>query len=435
MICFLLSFQNSGFANTDERENASELESKADTYLKPYLERGDFSGAILIAKGDTVLLDKAYGMASYELNVPNTTATKFPVASVTKTFTAAAIAVLQEKGLLEISDTLGAHIPDFTYGDKITIRHLLRHESGLSNPDYVRNARPVSLKELARQIGAKPLLFEPGTNGRYSNGGFNLLAYVVEQVAGMSYADFLQKNIFEPLALQGTDEQSDAIVHDLALPYLPGPPPTGLAKAPWRYDGLSTGSGSLYSTTSDLYRWLKAVHHNQLFDITALEYPYGWGRLDKYGHKGLEQTGLSTGYTSYIAAYFDDDLYVVVLTNAESIKWNKWGRDLAAIALEKEYEEEDVPMGIAISGKELAKCVGKYQREEQILTIVNNDDHLWVYTDQWPIGKYLLPVSESKFALRADFGWIVFDTLQNNVYQNLTWHFNDDARSQYQRLD
>jgi CubicO group peptidase (beta-lactamase class C family) len=101
---------------------------------------GGFNGTILIAKGGKVLLSKGYGMANYEVGVPNTSQTKFHIGSVSKTFTAAAIMLLEERGLLNINDPLTKFIPDYPNGNKITVHHLLTNTSGIPNinnfPEY-----------------------------------------------------------------------------------------------------------------------------------------------------------------------------------------------------------------------------------------------------------------------------------------------------------
>ena len=103
------------------------IAEQVDTYLKPYLDAASFSGAVLLARGGKILLSKGYGMANYELNIPNTPQTKFHIASLSKTFTAAAILLLQERGLLSVHDPIARFIPDYPRGNEITLHHLLTH--------------------------------------------------------------------------------------------------------------------------------------------------------------------------------------------------------------------------------------------------------------------------------------------------------------------
>src|SRR5262249_48879740 len=191
------------------------LEARVDAYLVPFVKGNNFLGVVLIAQGDLTLVNRAYGKASYELNVPNSPETRFHVASVSKLFTAASILLLEERGLLHVSDPISRFLLDFPSGQKITLRHLLTHSSGIANvnnlPEYAAASRapqtPGSLIELFK---SKPLRFEPGTKYEYSNSNYNLLAFVIEQASHQSYGEFLRENIFEPLGLKNTAHDGDA---------------------------------------------------------------------------------------------------------------------------------------------------------------------------------------------------------------------------------
>jgi CubicO group peptidase (beta-lactamase class C family) len=211
-----------------QQEKTKSIEAEVDAYVKPYLEMGGFSGSILIAKGGKILLKKGYGMANYELGVPNTPDTKFHIASVSKPFTAAAVMLLQERGLLSVSDPLTKFISDYPKGDKITVHHLLTHTSGIPNvnnyPDYDAKSKfpqtPASLVEMFKN---KPLIMQPGDQYNYSNSNYNLLAYIIEKVSGKSYGEFLKENIFQPLAMKDTghDGQAETLLKNRASGYVP----------------------------------------------------------------------------------------------------------------------------------------------------------------------------------------------------------------------
>jgi CubicO group peptidase (beta-lactamase class C family) len=129
-----------GYAQTASPASAGKrLETQVDAYVKPYLDVAGFNGSVLIAKSGKVLLSKGYGMANYELSVPNTPQTRFHIASVSKTFTAAAIMVLQERGLLNTGDPLTKFVPDYPNGDKITVHHLLTNTSAYRTSTTSRN--------------------------------------------------------------------------------------------------------------------------------------------------------------------------------------------------------------------------------------------------------------------------------------------------------
>jgi hypothetical protein len=214
------------------------------------------------------------------------------------------------------------------------IEQLLLHRSGVADPSYSEIATSrVSLSDLVGRIASKPLLFEPGTNGGYSNAGYVLLAAVVERASGMSDADFVRRNIGERLGLHGTfPDLQDEIVPNRAMGYVPGPPPNAIRNVAWYDMSPLIGSGSLVSNVRDLYRWAQAVHREELSRRTTLRYPYGWGVRKYYDRDLIEQSGTIDGFTSYLGVYFRDSTYVVCLTDIEASLNEQCGKDLAAMA-------------------------------------------------------------------------------------------------------
>jgi D-alanyl-D-alanine carboxypeptidase len=124
---------------------ADSLPRRVDAYLEPYLDLATFSGVVLVARHDTIFLNRAYGMANSELRAPNTPETRFHIASLSKTFTAAAVLLLAERGLLGVNDPVRKFVPDYPRGSEITIHHLLSHSSGIPDvnglPGYDSLAR------------------------------------------------------------------------------------------------------------------------------------------------------------------------------------------------------------------------------------------------------------------------------------------------------
>ncbi len=413
------------------------LSTRVDDYFAPIVANHDFAGAVLIARGDDILVNRPYGLADPELGVPTSTNNVYRIASLTKTFTAAAIVMLAERGSLRLEDSLSRFLPDFPGARNITILHLLRHEGGLDNPDY-RDAMKerIDLRELVRRIGARPPLFAPGTQGRYSNAGYSVLARVIEIASGMSYDDFLRRNIFQPLGMTATGSvPDDTVVPGRVRGFIPGPRPAGVIPTPWSDIGFMIGSGSIMSTTGDLYRWARAVHTEHLYRRTALPYPYGWGRLGADHRAGIDQTGLGNGFTASIAIWFSDSLYVVVLGNIESARWAQWSTDLAALARGASVAMPAVRQEVPLTPALAARFVGEYATTEHSIVIERRGGSLWLLLDRWPIPKYLAPVAANEFELRSDFGRIVFDTTGSGLSPQLTWVFGPDARSAYPRRE
>src|ERR1700693_3558847 len=203
------------------------LAAKTDAYIRPFVESENFPGAILVARGDEILFSKAYGMANYELKVPNTPRQRFHLASLTKMFTAAAVLLLEEQGKLSTSDTVAKFLPDYPNGDKVLLEHLLTHTAGVPNADFTEGEGRVryTTEQLVAKFKSRPLDFEPGSRTRYSNSNYNLLAYIVEKVSGRSYGDFLKAAIFDRLGMKSTfhDGDASALIEDRASPPRHGP--------------------------------------------------------------------------------------------------------------------------------------------------------------------------------------------------------------------
>lgn len=308
------------------------LAHRIAAYARPYVESNNFTGVILVERGGRVLFEKGYGMANYELNVPNTPKARFHIASASKTFTSAAILLLEERGQLSSSDPVAKYIPDYPDGDKLRIEHLLKHTSGIPNlgnlPEWEREERfPHTPEELVAMFKDKPLEFEPGSKYRYSNSNYNLLALILEKVSGQSYGDFLQANIFGPLGLHSTVHDGD--MTRLILDRASGTEPEGVHGVRFpRYVDWSgrTGNGSLVTTASDLDHFLRALLGGRLLQAESLAkivapapgFAYGWVRNERFGRKQINTGGRSPGFNASVEHYLDDDTTVIVLSNSYS---------------------------------------------------------------------------------------------------------------------
>ncbi|HXV74760.1 MAG TPA: serine hydrolase domain-containing protein [Candidatus Polarisedimenticolaceae bacterium] len=407
------------------------LAARIDAYAAPLAARGEFSGVVLVGSRDAILFARAYGMSDYTSDAPNRLETGFRVASITKTFTSAAVLRLRDEGKLELDDRLSRFAPDFPRGDEITIRHLLLHRSGLRNPDYLEAfERSIGLDELVDRIAARGLAFDPGTDGAYSNAGYNVLAHVVERASGTTYEDYLRQTILAPLGMETTDHDGSP-----ARGYLPAPPPV-IRVVPPEADpvGFMIGSGSLVSTAPDLWRWARAVADERIVGWKDLEWPYGWGRVEIGEHEGIEQTGATTGFMSSLLVFPDGDRFVVVLHNVEYGPWTSFGKDIAAIAFGEERAPPPAREPYALDPGSLEQYAGRYSEADTTLTVRAEEGQLRMYYNDWPIGKYLVPTSASRFAPLGDGGEIVFAGERDGVFSELSWRFGDSGTT-YRRGD
>jgi CubicO group peptidase (beta-lactamase class C family) len=426
----------------ERSKRTADIEIKVDSYVQPYLEMKAFSGSILIARGGEILLAKGYGLANYELDVPNTPQTKFHLASISKTFTSAAVMILEERGLLVVQDRLTKYIPDYPNGDKITIHHLLVHTSGIPNindfPEYSDWSRlPQTTASLVEKVKNRPLNFEPGARYNYSNSNYNLLAYIIERVSGRSYGDFLKETIFDPLGMRDTahDGRAAALVKNVASGYTPAGT-EDLEKTPYLDWTIKTGNGSIYSTVEDLYKWDRALVTEKILSRAALDKTftphvdeavgYGWFIGRRLNRRCIRMSGRSPGFQGEIHRYVDDDACVIVLGNNYSGAASFMINDVAAIAFDEPYERLAVNKELRIDPTVMALYLGFYQGGEDFfvpnasLTVEEREGHLAM---RWSLGglSWLVPMTESQFYDRTFGGRVTFVKQERGEISHLVY--------------
>lgn len=395
-----------------DQASDSRAAGRLDAYIAAHAANGDFSGIVLVSRQGRRIYEKSVGPASQAFDVPNRADTRFLVASVTKTFTAAGIALLQDQGKLKITDGLDLYLPDFAPARKIKLWHLLSHQSGLANPDYESiAARDVPPDELLAMIGAQPLLFEPGSDNRYSNAGYIVLARVIEKVSGQRFGDFLGQRIFSPLGMSASGVlRSGDVVPRLAEGYVPGVGSAFLRPLPHDPSSLY-GSGSVYSTAADLDRWLTAIDRHELFDLTKQPYPFGWGKRTWFDKQVLVQSGITNGYCSIILTVPEEEMHVVVLMNLQSGFTGDEGKVLLGIVF---GQPATLPArraaAAAVSRAALERCSGLYLwGEPKIPLHIQTDGE--VLTLRWADSASVVPLTplgETEFFDRSSFGRIRF---------------------------
>lgn len=395
---------------------------KLDNYLSLLQSADNFHGSVLVAQDGNILIDKGYGKADAEQNIKNAPQTEFPIGSMTKQFTAMAIMQLVEKGLINENDLLSKYVPDFPKGDTITIKNLLTHASGIQNctnfPEFW-SMKLDSFKDINNVINLfknKPLEFTPGTDFDYTNSGYILLGYIVTKASGMSYIDYLQKNIFDPLNMKstglgynGADKMYTSTGYSGYLDQYPVSDEITLNGA--------YGAGALYSTTEDLYKWDRALYTEKLVKQSTLKniftnhvqmskngpyYGYGWMLTDgKYGRE-IYHGGNVLGFTGNIARYPDKDLTIIVLTNVGYYNVNSLNDTLANICMGGSYELPSAKQVVKVDSKTLDKYAGSYTIPGGLnISITSNGGHLY-YEQGGSKAKYeLFPESQNKFFLRV----------------------------------
>ena len=404
----------------------AEMAQQMDRLLSGLYSPSEPGAAILVAKDGQVIFRRGYGLANVEHQVPITPDTVFRIASMTKQFTAVAILMLMEQGRLSLDDCVAKYLPDYPEGKRITIRHLLRHTSGIW--DYIRleevrrgMRRDVSVDELIDLFKDKPLMFEPGERKAYCNSGFTLLGVIIEKVSGQPYAEFLQKSIFTPAGMRGsTIDTHDKIIFHRAAGYVRR---NGeLCNAPFISMTEPFANGNIASSVNDLFRWNEALFNGlikpetlklaltptTLNDGSVTDSGCGFGISRIRGRKAAIHGGKIHGFGGYGLMVPTERLYVVWLSN-HPIPGPRQPSDLvaelAAIALEEPYVRRPavtLPEGL------LGAYAGAYEGLDHARTadtdqvaLERRGGALWLH--MFGMQFETVPVSRTEFYLKNRF--------------------------------
>lgn len=308
------------------------FERAANAAVDRVAREDGFSGTILVARGDRVLLRRAAGFADRERKIPNTPDTKFPLESITKQFTAAAILLLGEDGKIALPDPIAKYYPNIPAAWRaITVAELLTHSSGID--DCIDcTAKDGTFEGIHSRAGIlsiaakKNLAFAPGGNFLYSNAGYALLTAAVERASGESYAQFMRRRVFDPLGLHDTG--SGPIPGDVVKGYIRS---RSSGREVWQTGQIENlarmgGFGSIYSTLDDMLAWNLALQSNKLLSAVSRKamftdyghnYGFGWRFATKFGRQLIWHTGAypTAGHASLLDSFPQEHLTVVALTN------------------------------------------------------------------------------------------------------------------------
>jgi len=390
-------------------QKPADLTARLDTAVRYYADDDLFTGAILVARGDTMLLNKAYGYANREWRTPNTVDTKFRIGSLTKQFTAAAVLRLQEQGKLRVGDRLKQYLPDIPASwDEITLHQLLSHTSGIPNYTAVKRVwtDPITPADMIGFLRDKPLDFAPGSDYRYSNSNYYLLGAVVEKVSGEKYEQYLRENIFGPAGMNDSGFDHALTVLDKRASGYNRQGPGDLENAGYIDTSVAFSAGGLYSTTADLFRWRKALFGGKVLSAasfqtmtTPVKHDYGYGIVidQEQNHKRFSHSGAINGFDSFLAYYPDDDLTVVVLSNTKT----QATRMALLMAHVVHGDPVSLPNSVPIAESVLQKYVGEYGQTGKVQVSITLDKGRLLMR-RGDLFEYLINESDTKFYNKAD---------------------------------
>ncbi|MES2427442.1 MAG: serine hydrolase domain-containing protein [Bacteroidota bacterium] len=338
-------------------QNLKRLSQQTDSLVKSELAGVAPGGVVLIAKKGKVIYRKAFGVANLQTKITMQPDMIFRIGSMSKQFTAIAVLQLVERGKINLQDSIQAYVPDFPHKPyPITIENILTQSSGIINFMEMKNTDPK--KEHEHYTAAQgvdyfkdePLQFKPGSKFQYSNSNYYLLGYLVEQVTGQSFGDYLQQHIIGPAALEHTT-------------YIPANPKIdNMASGYSRFDSqhwedaelqeptMLYSTGGLASNVDDLLKWHQALDSGKLISKAMLtkaytafkptdgdmpQYGYGWFIKEIDGLETIEHSGSTDGYQTDEVWLPDADVLIITLFNGfeTDMDWQVITNDIARFAI------------------------------------------------------------------------------------------------------
>ena len=306
-----------------------------DNLFSEYSKDESPGASVLVTMDGKIIFKKSFGFANLEEKNLVNSRTNFRLASVTKQFTAASILILVQRGLLTLETTLTDIWDDFPeYGNAIAIKHLLNHTSGLKDyEDLIPDTATVQVKDadvLSLMFTRHDTYFEPGTQFKYSNSGYALLAIIVEKISGKSFAQFLEENIFNPLEMKNTvaHEEGISVVTNRAYGY--ESIDSGWVRKDQSITSAVLGDGGIYSNVEDLYKWDEALYTDKILadnlrnasmirtvlnNGEKIDYGYGWHLKTYKGNEIVYHTGSTQGFRNVIYRVPSKRFTVIILTN------------------------------------------------------------------------------------------------------------------------
>lgn len=349
---------------------------KLTEYINEYAKLWDFYGVIQIIKSGNTIFENSYGYASLSFDIKNTIKTRFTIASLTKQFTAFSIMILYDRKLLDIDDAANCYLPDYMQiPDDITVHHLLSHTSGLHNNYnfdddlFIGDDRKLySQSEFFQSYILRQPIINPGTQYDYNNSNYNLLAWIIENVSGMGYEEFISMHIFKPLSMYNTEvDDGIKIIKNKAENFTRDY--DKWVKAPYFNEKFSIGAGAIISTCEDLYKWFLSLRdkklitketYNRYLQENMNAYCYGLNHSNVYGTDKYWHGGDHMGIQTYIQNYFAEDLCIIILSNNESLNQYKLGDSISDIlhGIDKKITEKIAE--IAMNYEDMKKYCGTY---------------------------------------------------------------------------
>lgn len=373
--------------------NAQSLDqSKLDSLFSTIEINQKGMGSISIFEDGKEVYQNSIGFACIEENIPITSQTKFRIGSVSKTFTATIIMKLVEQGKISLDDKLGNYFPEILNSEIITIKHLLKHRSGIYNftnaEDYVTwMEQPITRDELVEKIVSHGNVFEPDEKTEYSNSNYVLLSFIVEDITGKNFSDILTDFITQPCKLNDTYLGSKINPsHNEAYSYT-------MVKD-WKMStetdmSVPMGAGAIVSTPTDLNRFLYCLFNHQLISAESLEkmmniqdgmgMGMGMFQVPFYEKRAFGHTGGIDGFQSNAFYFPKENVSVAYLSNGVVMPMNDILIGVLSIYFGKDYDLPEFKEPLELSSEELDKYLGVYSGPDfPIKLTISKEDNILI---------------------------------------------------------
>ncbi len=436
-----------GHISTTTNAMISGLSSQVDSIVYAQFKPGQPGGVVAVMSKNGVIAKKCFGVKNAESAEAIDEATLFDIASVAKQFTAFAILLLEQRGKINLDNDIRHYLPDLPdYGQKITVRHLLQHTSGIASTDWLRllSGIPFDVKwtqqdEIDIIYKYSGLNFEPNTKHVYSNSGYSLLAEIVKSVSGMHFPEFLSKNVFKPLNMETAiiyyspemEQKNTALGYSVR---------EGEAVLVSSSEDYGYGGGNIFASLDDMMKWgqnflnpkvggselIKRMQtkYNTLENGDSLNYTYGLYVTKYKGLNLVSHSGGIPGFRSQFLFFPDEELVIVVLLNNENINSRALATGIADLILADKIvvTDKEPRVEVDLSAAIMEKYVGNYEMPDGIeLEFVLDEGVFWLHL---PGGHQfqLFAESENKFFLKVFEAQVTFVEGAGGDVDELIWH-------------
>lgn len=371
----------------------AQIAAYIDDYGRNFGPTFEFHGTILVARDGEIHYQGAFGSADPRTESPNclhgppalnSPSTRMRIGMLTEQFTAVAILQLRDAGLLQLTDPIEEHLPGFANGRRITIENLLDHTSGIPNytdlPSFHRwKALPHRTEEMVGRFSELPLEFQPGADFNPTNSGYYLLGAIIERTTGMSYAEYMQRYVFEPAGMTRTGFGDDADTAQGNVwneeEQLDPPDPIDMS--------VFGAAGGLVSTIEDFARWDTALYRgtvlasasvDQMSDANRFGYGFGWLVGEAYDQPVVSFPGAIDGFNGAVMRFLDDRTLVVVLANTEVVPAGRIANDISMMI----YGEQPAPRiefpEVEVAPGTFTRYVGTYGITDETIRVLGDEN-------------------------------------------------------------